>query len=114
MEVVDAVELSLEKGRTIDVYQQQLTERTAFRGTMAALGCGLLMFGFVAIILVTLLGGAEGAVGRRLLPGWPAVLLAVLALFLALQVIPLLVQKAKQVPSQTTPPVDPHSTSPKR
>jgi hypothetical protein len=102
MEVVDAVELSLEKGRTIDVYQQQLTERLAFRGTMAALGCGLLVVGFLAIVLVTLLGGAEGAVGRRLLPAWPLALLAVLALFLVLQVIPLLMHKTSTSASQAT------------
>jgi hypothetical protein len=104
MEVVDAVELSLEKGRTIDVYQQQLTERLAFRGTMAALGCGLLLVGFVAIVLVSLLGGAEEAVGHRLLPAWPLVLLAVLAFFLVMQVIPLLVHKSKQSASQAARP----------
>jgi hypothetical protein len=104
MEVVDAVELSLEKGRTIDVYQQQLTERLAFRGTMAAAGCGLLLLGFVAAVLVTLLGGAEGAVGHRLLPAWPLVLLALLALFLVMQAIPLLVQKRKGNDPPTTAP----------
>ena len=102
MEVVDAVELSLEKGRTIDVYQQQLTERLAFRGTMAALGCGLLVVGFFAIVLVTLLGGAEEAVGHRLLPAWPLVLLAVLAFFLVMQVVPLLVQKSTGSASRAT------------
>jgi hypothetical protein len=102
MEVVDAAELSLEKGRTIDVYQQQLTERLAFRGTMAALGCGLLVVGFLAIVLVTLLGGAEGALGRRLLPAWPLAVLAVLALFLVLQVIPLLVHKSSKTASLAT------------
>ncbi|MEX0612380.1 MAG: hypothetical protein WD738_03695 [Pirellulales bacterium] len=95
MEVVDAVGLSLEKGRTIDVYQQQLTERLAFRGTMAALGCGVLLVGFLTIVLITILGGAEGAVGHRLLPAWPLVLLAVLAVFLAMQLVPLLVNKSK-------------------
>jgi predicted dehydrogenase len=95
MEVVDAVDLSLAKGRTIDVYQQQLTERLAFRGTMAALGCGLLMVGFVAIVLVTMLGGAERQGRPPLVPGWPMVLLAVLAFFLVLQVVPLLAQKSK-------------------
>lgn len=109
MEVVDAVELSLEKGRTIDVYQQQLTERLAFRGTMAALGCGLLMVGFAAIVFVTLLGGAEAAVGRRLLPAWPLVLLGVLAFFLVLQVIPLLVHKSRQGGSPATPNGRAHS-----
>jgi hypothetical protein len=94
MEVVDAVELSLQKGRTIEVYQQQLTERLAFRGTMAALGCGLLLVSFLAIIAVTFLGGAEGMIRQRLIPAWPAVLLAVLAFFLLLQAVPLLVQKS--------------------
>ena len=96
MEVVDAAELSLEKGRTIEVYQQQLTERLAFRGTMAAFGCGLLLLAFAAVVGVTILGGAEGAIGRRLVPFWPLALLAVLSFFLVLQAVPLLVRKRKK------------------
>ena len=96
MEVVDAVELSLQKGRTIEVFQQQLTEQLAFRGTMAALGCGLLLIAFLAVFVVALLGGAEGVVAsRQIAPGWPLVLLAVLAFFLLLQAIPMLAQKPK-------------------
>jgi hypothetical protein len=98
MEVVDAVELSLQKGRTIDVHQQQLTERLAFRGTMAALGCGLLLVGFAVTVFVTLLGGAEGPGGQKFLPAWPMVLLVVLSLFLLLQAVPLLATKAKKKP----------------
>jgi predicted dehydrogenase len=95
MEVVDAVELSLEKGRTLDVHQQQFTERLAFRGTMAALGCGLLLVGFAALTLVALFGTAEGNERRQLISGWPMILLAVLALFLLLQCAPLLVARKK-------------------
>jgi hypothetical protein len=98
MEVLDAVTLSLEKGRTIDVFQQQLTERLAFRGTMAAIGCGVLLIGFAAIVLVALLGGFEVAAGQRLIPSWPLVLLGLLAFFLLLQVVPLLATKAKRRP----------------
>jgi hypothetical protein len=104
MEVVDAVDLSLAKGRTIDVYQQQLTERLAFRGTMAALGCGLLVVGLVAFVLVTILGGAERQGRPPLVPGWPVVLLAVLAFFLVLQVVPLLAMRSKESSSQATRP----------
>lgn len=93
MEVVDAIELSLQKGRTIEVHQQQLTEQLAFRGTMAALGCGLLMVGLAVLVFAGLLGGIETVVQQRLVPYWPLVLLAVLALFLLLQAIPLLVPK---------------------
>jgi hypothetical protein len=96
MEVVDAVDLSLEKGRSIDVFQQQLTERMAFRGTMAAFGCGLLLVGFMALVVITMLGGAERQGRAPLLPAWEVVLLAVLAFFLLLQVIPLLVHKARE------------------
>jgi hypothetical protein len=106
MEVVDAAELSLQKGRTIEVFQQQLTERLAFRGTMAAIGCGLLLVAFAAVVVATLLGGLNffgtgahepginGAEeGTRLIPFWSLALLAVLAFFLLLQVVPFLARK---------------------
>jgi predicted dehydrogenase len=101
MEVVDAVELSLQKGRTIDVFQQQLTERLAFRGTMAAIGCGLLLLAFLAVVVIAILGGAEGMVREKIAPAWPLLLLAVLGFFLLLQAIPLLAQKRhnKEPPS---------------
>jgi hypothetical protein len=110
MEVADAVELSLERGRTIDVFQQQLTERLAFRGTMAALGCGLLMVGFVAIMLVTILGGVERQGRAPLVPGWPVVLLAMLSFFLFLQVVPLLVQRSRASTSKAPRPRDTNKT----
>ena len=102
MEVVDAIELSLQKGRTIDVHQQQLTERLAFRGTMAALGCALLLGGFVVTVLVTLLAGAAGGAGRRIVLSWPIVLLAVLACFLLLQAVPLLAGRSKRTRSRNS------------
>ena len=58
MEIVDTIELSLQKGRTIEVHQQRLTEQLAFRGTMAAFGCGLLLVTFFALVVA-------GIVGRR-------------------------------------------------
>src|SRR4051812_7702709 len=112
MEVVDAAELSLQKGRTIEVYQQQLTERLAFRGTMAAFGCGLLLLAFVSIVVIAILGGAEGIVRQRLLPAWPLILLAMLAFFLLLQAVPFLsrTQSLDGATSQSKPPqkVDRH------
>lgn len=126
MEVVDAAELSLQKGRTIEVFQQQLTERLAFRGTMAALGCGLLLVVFMAVVTVGLLGGLNpfglnavqpGAGGveempkPREIPFWGLALFAVLAFFLLLQIVPLLARKSTRTSEQSPagPPSD-HNT----
>ena len=94
MEVVDAAELSLQKGRTIEVFQQQLTERLAFRGTMAAMGCGLLLVAFMVLVGVGIFGGVEGLGRRQLVNSWSLVLLAVLAFFLLLQAVPFLAGKS--------------------
>jgi hypothetical protein len=85
METVDAIELSLQKGRTIEVYPQQLTEQLAFRGTMAAFGCGLLMLGLVVLAAAGILGDA---LNIPLVHYWPWALLALLAIFLLLQTVP--------------------------
>jgi hypothetical protein len=93
MEVVDAVELSLQKGRTVEVHQQKLTEQLAFRGTMAAFGCGLMLLVTLAAVVVGIVGGVESLLEKRLIQGWAAAILVVLAGFLALQVVPFLSKK---------------------
>lgn len=95
MEVADAVELSLQKGKSVDVHHQKLTEQLAFRGTMAALGCGLLTLGLLVLVVMTMLGGVEAVWGQPLMPSWPLVLFGLLAVFLLLQAVPLLVGKRK-------------------
>jgi hypothetical protein len=85
MELTDSIEISLRKSRMIDVHQQQLTEHMAFKGTMAALGCGVLL---AAPPLLLLAGWAAGLVGLPIAAYWPHALLALLAMFLAVQVVP--------------------------
>ncbi len=92
MEIVDAIELSLQKGRTIEVYPQQLTEQLAFRGTMAAFGCGLLLLGLFVLAVAGILGDALNV---PLMHYWPWALLAVLAIFLLLQTVPWLAEKRR-------------------
>jgi hypothetical protein len=106
MEVVDAAELSLQKGRTIEVFQQQLTERLAFRGTMAAMGCALLLVSFFALVLVGMIGGVEGLERKHLVASWSIILLALLAFFLFLQAVPFLAGKSNRDRGE------PQSTSP--
>jgi predicted dehydrogenase len=93
MEVVDAIELSLQKERAIEVHQQHLTEQLAFRGTMAAIGCGLLLAGLAVLMLAAVMGGVETILQQKLVPFWPLILLAALSVFLLLQAIPLMVSK---------------------
>jgi hypothetical protein len=100
MEVVDAADLSLQKGRTIEVFQQQLTERLAFRGTMAAMGCGLILVAFMVLVGVGILGGVEGLGRRHIVNSWSIVLLALLAFFLLLQAVPFLAGKSSRTSSE--------------
>ena len=66
-----------------------------FRGTMASLGCGLIVAALVVVVLATLVAGIAREFGWEfagaLVDSWPLIVLAVLGLFLALQVLPLLV-----------------------
>ena len=95
MELTDSIEISLRRGRIIDVHDQQLTEQLAFKGTMSALGCGLLMVIVPALLVI---GWVAGIIGIPVAEYWPHVLLAILALFLGLQFLPKLLYKS--------PPVD--------
>jgi hypothetical protein len=92
MEIVDTIELSLQKGRTIEVHQQRLTEQLAFRGTMAAFGCGLLLLMFFGLLVAGLVGDVLGV---RIKDYWPIALLAVLAVFLLMQALPWLVTRRR-------------------
>jgi hypothetical protein len=60
---------------------------------MSALGCGLLLVGFFALVFVTMVGGAENEGRRHLINSWPIILLALLAVFLLFQFVPLLIVK---------------------
>ncbi len=92
MELTDTIEISLRRGRMIEVHQQQLTEQMAFKGTMSALGCGVLLLlpplllfcGWVAELV-----GLPVPVARS----WRYILLGLLLAFLGLQLIPKLLFK---------------------
>ncbi|MEX0938254.1 MAG: hypothetical protein WDZ59_10385 [Pirellulales bacterium] len=84
IELVDAVERSVEKGRTIELYEQRPSEAATFKGMMSAAGCGLLLLGLLLMLLVAL----GDALGLPLTRYWYVALLAVLAVFLLLQLLP--------------------------
>jgi hypothetical protein len=99
-ELADTVELSLRKGKTFDLYNEEHTEEETFKGMMAAAGCGALMFALLVVLLVAVLD----AVRLPLLEHpfwqswpwyafywrhWPYYLCGALFLFLSLQLLKL-------------------------
>jgi len=94
IELAETVPRSLAKGRAIDLHQEEFSELGTFRGTMASLGCGLVLAALLLLVLATLVGGVAREAGwewgERIAGIWPQVVLAVLGLFLALQLLPLL------------------------
>ncbi len=96
IELAETVPRSLARGRAIDLHQEEFSEMGTFKGTMASLGCGLVMVGLLILVVATVIGGiaheAGWALGEQLMSVWPFVVLAALGGFLALQLLPLLVQ----------------------
>ncbi len=93
MELTDTIEISLRRGRMIDVHQQQLTEHMAFKGMMSATGCGVLL---VLPALMLAAGWLAGKLGLPVAPYWPHALLLMLGLFLGIQVLPILLYSKRK------------------
>jgi predicted dehydrogenase len=95
IELADTVPRSLAKGRAVDLHQEEFSELGTFRGTMASLGCGLVLLGLLVLLVATLVGGIasefDWELGKSITGAWPVVVLAVLSAFLALQLLPLLI-----------------------
>jgi len=91
MELADTIEISLRRGRMIEVHQQQLTEQLAFKGTMSALGCGVLLVMPPLLLFFGWIAGLSGLPVAKFL--WAYLLLGLLAAFLGIQLIPKLLFK---------------------
>jgi predicted dehydrogenase len=95
IELADAVPRSVAKGRAVDLHQEEFSDLGTFRGTMASLGCGIILAALGLVILAALVGGLahefDWALGGWLAGTWPFVALAALGGFLLLQLLPLLV-----------------------
>lgn len=90
IELTETISRSLAKGRTIELHFEEYTEQGAFKGTMASLGCGLLVLGTLLLGAVAI-GEQAGVPYTRY---WPYFLLAALAFFLLLQMLMLAFRKS--------------------
>jgi hypothetical protein len=107
IELADTVPRSLVRGRAVDLHQEEFSELSTFRGTMASLGCGLVLAALMVLILATIAAGIATAFdwefGKTVLSAWPVVVLVVLGLFLALQLLPFLMTDRHREPPTGTP-----------
>lgn len=103
VELAETVPRSLIRGRAIDLHREEFSEIGTFKGTMASLGCAIVLGGLFVLVLAAVLGvvasqmkenGQELERGllRTLVGAWPFAVLAVMVLFLAIQVLPVLMQ----------------------
>lgn len=83
VELADTIERSLNKGRVVELHFEDYSEENTFKGTMTSLGCGLLLAGLVLMFLAAMAGG----LGLRVADYWPYILLAVMVLFLLMQLL---------------------------
>jgi len=83
LELVEAVERSLLKGRTVELFHEEASEQGTFKGLMAAGGCLLLMLSIGLAVAATMFGALRLAIADL----WPFALLFVLAVFLLLQLL---------------------------
>jgi xanthosine utilization system XapX-like protein len=89
LELCEAVQRSVKRRRVVPLHYEEFTEASNFKGTMAALGCGVLVL--VVGVLVALLA-------FRVPLRWPVllVILPLLAIFLGLQLLRWLVPKEEK------------------
>jgi myo-inositol 2-dehydrogenase/D-chiro-inositol 1-dehydrogenase len=111
IELAETVPRSLARGRSIDLHREEFSDLGTFKGTMASLGCGLIMVALFVVIVATVVAGVAREFGWTaaggLVDAWPVIVLLVLGLFLALQIIPFLLGGGT---SDAEPPRPPSKT----
>jgi hypothetical protein len=116
IELAETVPRSLTKGRAIDLHQEEFSEIGTFKGTMASLGCGIVLAALFILILAALVGGiakeAGWAFGERIASAWPGFVLTAFVLFLVLQVLPLLIGGSAPTAADQATGKDPGSDKP--
>lgn len=95
LQVVAAVDRSIRRRRTIDVYADELTERSVFKTQMTAIGCGVLtwlMLGMIGYLLLGQLLKPPSAVMKVMRALW----IAPVVIFLVAQFLLPLARRRKQ------------------
>jgi hypothetical protein len=93
-EAAEAVDRSLARGRTIELFNEQHTEEASFKGIMAMGGCLLLVMALGVLFLAVVVEGLRLPMrGWPLWRLWPFYLLVPIAVFLLLQLLQLAIKR---------------------
>ena len=111
MEVVDATERSLTRGRRIDLTGRTVTEKDTFRGMMSAGGCFLILAALLILIISSVvegirlanLGPVVGEANQRPTPYWAILLAVPMIVFLLLQFLQFIIRKPRSLSSDSAP-----------
>jgi hypothetical protein len=107
LEIIEAVERSLARGRLIDLYHEQHSEASTFKGVMAAGGCLLLFLAMAILFVAAVVEGLRLPFRDHLLwRNWPFYLVVPFLLFLLLQFLWFFVKSPTNTTAATTPPRD--------
>lgn len=98
MELADAVERSLQRGRAIDMHYGEHTEAETFKAVMSGAGCLLLVLALGVLLLGTLARG----LGLKAADIWPYALAGLLIMFLLAQSLRFVFPPASHRSAETT------------
>jgi len=100
LEVREAAQKSVNRGRLVRLNLDGHGEKTAFKGTMASLGCGLLIGGLVLLVLSAIMLNVADASGFEILAGWinkvPWVLAGLMVIFLLIQTLAYVIPRSDE------------------
>jgi hypothetical protein len=92
LEIIEALQRSLQRGRTVELFHEEASEQGTFKGVMAAGGCLLLLLSIGLAIAATIVGKFRLLIADL----WPYALLFFLVAFLSLQLLRFAFPPAKQ------------------
>ncbi|MCA9170271.1 MAG: hypothetical protein KDB23_21485, partial [Planctomycetales bacterium] len=103
LEISDAVERSIQRRRTIELFHEQVTEAETFKSVMAAGGCALLMWVLALLMIAGLSDGLQLPIRDTILGKiWLFALCAPLAVFLLLQLLQLVFVRPTSQPQESS------------
>jgi predicted dehydrogenase len=100
-EAAEAVDRSLLRGRTIELFNEEHTEEESFKGVMAMGGCLLLLSALAAVLLATVVEGLRLPMRNwPLWRLWPVYLLVPIGAFLLLQLLQFSLKREESGPDR--------------